>query len=187
MKLEKRFYAEGNKLFYMEEKTELPPAAERLSAPGSVKSFAADGSLPADLSRLLLLELPWTQVGCDESSYNEEFLASFRDFLKALEDKGGYAAVIPVADTWPAADGGAGTAAGETAAAEKEALTASFKHCARRIKDCASVVGFAVPACLSGADADFFMEELSAKHAQYVFFTADPALLQNPALVRLPA
>ena len=169
MKLEKRFCVQDNRLYFIEGNREFPAADTRLSA----SACAGGGVPPADLSRLLLIELPWSQVGCDESSYNEEFLASFRDFFKALEDKGGYAAVIPVADA--------------SSAAEKEALTASFKHCARRIKDCASVAGFAVPACLSGADADFFMEELSAKHAQYVFFTADPALLQNPALVRLPA
>ncbi len=176
MKLEKRFCVQDNRLYLIEGNREFPLADTRLSA----SACAGGGVPPADLSRLLLIELPWTQVGCDESSYNEEFLAAFRDFLKALEDKGGYAAVIPVADTPSAVGDGA-------AAAEKEALTASFKHCARRIKDCASVAGFAVPACLSGADADFFMEELSAKHAQYVFFTADPALLQNPAIVRLPA
>lgn len=173
MKLEKRFCVQDNRLYFIEGNREFPAADTRLSA----SACAGGGAPPADLSRLLLIELPWPQVGCDESSYNEEFLAAFRDFLKALEDKGGYAAVIPVADASSAAD----------AATEKEALTASFKHCARRIKDCASVAGFAVPACLSGTDAAFFMEELSAKHEQYVFFSADPALLQDPAIVRLPA
>ena len=182
MKLEKRFCVQDNKLFFIEGNKAFPLADVRLSAADCTAAFTADGSLPAGLSSLLLLELPWTQVGCDEASYNEEFLAAFRDFLKALEDKGGYAAIVPVADRQPepgAADGG-------DEAGAWEALTASFKHCARRIKDCASVAGFAVPDCLSGGDADFFMEELSAKHGQYVFFSADPALLKNPELVRLP-
>ncbi len=167
MKLEKRFCVEDNRLYFIEGKRELPLSSERLSAIACAES----GKLPADLSCLLLLELPWTQVGCDESSYNEEFLASFRDFLKALEEKGGYAAIIPLADR-------------KLEAGEGEALTASFKHCARRIKDCASVAGFAVP---EGLDADFFMEELSAKHEQYVFFSAVPKLLENSKIVKITA
>ncbi|MCR5623014.1 MAG: hypothetical protein K6G18_14335 [Treponema sp.] len=174
MKLEKRFYVESNRLHYIEGNREFPLSDGRLNAADCVKAFAAGGSLPADLSRLLLLELPWTLVGCDESSYNEEFLASFRDFLKALEEKGGYAAIVPVADRQPAAG-------------EGEDFIASFKHCARRIKDCASVVGFVVPAGVPGVEAAPFMEELSAKHGHYVFFSGDSSLLGNPELVGLPA
>ncbi len=165
MKLEKRFYVESNRLYYIEGNKELPLADGKLSA----SACSGGGLPPEDLSRLLLIELPWSQVGLDESSYNEEFLAAFRDFLKALEEKGGAAAIVPVADA-PVGDG--------------EELTASFKHCARRIKDCASVAGFAVP---GGVDAALFIEELSAKHAQYVFFSSDPKLLEDPEVVRLPA
>ncbi|MBQ9537889.1 MAG: hypothetical protein IJU95_01350 [Treponema sp.] len=167
MKLEKVFCVESNKLYYIEGKKELPLASARLSAPVCVKSFNTDESIPPDLSKLLLLELPWSQVGCDEYSYNEDFLASFRDFLKALEEKGGYVAIIPVPDR-PLGDG--------------QDFTASFKHCARRIKDCASVAGFAIP---SGIDAELFISELSAKHAQYVFFSANSGLLEKPDIVRL--
>ena len=168
MKLEKRFCVKDNRLYYIEGNRELEISGTRLSA----SSCAGGGIPPSDLSRLLLIDLPWTQVGCDESSYNEEFLASFRDFLKALEEKGGYAAVIPLADRQPAAG-------------EEEAFVASFKHCARRIKDCASVAGFAVPAGVSGVDAAFFMEELSAKHPQDVFFSGDASLLKESEMVKL--
>ena len=99
MKLEKRFCVKDNRLYYIEENKELEISGTRLSA----SACAGGGIPPTDLSRLLLIDLPWTQVGCDESSYNEEFLASFRDFLKALEEKGGYAAIIPLADRQPAA------------------------------------------------------------------------------------
>lgn len=168
MKLEKRFCVKDNRLYFIEGNREFPAADTRLSA----SACAGGGVPPADLSRLLLIDLPWTQVGCDETSYNEEFLASFRDFLKALEEKGGYAAIIPLADRQPA--GG-----------EAEDFVASFRHCARRVKDCASVAGFAVPAGVPGVDAAFFMEELSAKHPQYVFFSGDDSLLKDPGLVRL--
>ncbi len=168
MKLEKRFCVKDNRLYYIEGNKELGISGTRLSA----SACAGGGIPPSDLSRLLLIDLPWTQVGCDETSYNEEFLASFRDFLKALEEKGGYAAIIPLADRQPA--GG-----------EAEDFVASFRHCARRVKDCASVAGFAVPAGVPGVDAAFFMEELSAKHPQYVFFSGDDSLLKDPGLVRL--
>ena len=168
MKLEKRFCVKDNRLYYIEGNNELGISGTRLSA----SACAGGGIPPSDLSRLLLIDLPWTQVGCDETSYNEEFLASFRDFLKALEEKGGYAAIIPLADRQPS--GG-----------EAEDFVASFRHCARRVKDCASVAGFAVPAGVPGVDAAFFMEELSAKHPQYVFFSGDDSLLKDPGLVRL--
>ena len=168
MKLEKRFCVKDNRLYYIEGNKELGMSGTRLSA----SACAGGGIPPSDLSRLLLIDLPWTQVGCDETSYNEEFLASFRDFLKALEEKGGYAAIIPLADRQPS--GG-----------EAEDFVASFRHCARRVKDCASVAGFAVPAGVPGVDAAFFMEELSAKHPQYVFFSGDDSLLKDPGLVRL--
>lgn len=169
MKLEKRFCVKDNRLYYIEGNKELEISGGRLSA----SACAGGGIPPADLSSLLLINLPWTQVGCDETSYNEEFLAAFRDFLKALEEKGGYAAIIPVADRQPAAG-------------EAEDFIASFRHCARRIKDCASVAGFAVPDGVPGVEAAPFMEELSAKHPQYVFFSGDPKLLEDAGLVKLP-
>ena len=179
MKLEKRFFAEGNRLYYIEGKRELPVSPLRLDAPACVAARAAGGPLPGDPASLLLLELPWAQVGSEVSGYNEEFLAAFRDFLKELEAAGRYAAIVPLAGN----DAFADVSAGEG----KEALTASFKHCARRIKDCASVAGFAVPDCLSGAEADCFMEELSAKHEQYVFFSCDPEQLKNSKIVKIPS
>ncbi len=165
MKFERKFEAKNNELFFVDG-TPFPVAGCTALTAASCRGKSA---VPADVSRPFAVEVPWTAVGLDEEHYDEAFLADFRDFLKALEEKGGYAFVVPVADRLPSTDG------------EKENLTASFKHCARRIKDCVSVIGFAVPECV---DAVVFMDELKAKHAQYVFFSRDEKLLSDGAVAR---
>lgn len=119
--------------------------------------YFLDGS-KADLGseRIKAYSVNWTSVGLDEDSYNEEFLAKLREEFKALEEKGIYGYVVPQCDS-PC-----------DSAIEKENFTASMKHCARRIKDCENIVGFSIP---PEVDADFFMEELSAKHKHYIYFT----------------
>lgn len=164
MKLEKKFKVEDGKLLFLDGR-ELAVCKDRVEAKDCNSRLAA----AADSAKLLVINLPWTQVGLDEENYNEEFLAAFRDFLKELEDRSVYAAIVPVADKLP------GTG-------EEEAFVQSFKHCARRIKDCVSVAGFAVP---QQADSDYFMAELSQKHEQYVFFSTDKEHLQNSKIVNL--
>lgn len=163
MKLEAKFYSENNRLYFLDG-TEL----DSLKAAAIAPSSCAGADDPKTLYRVAT---PWTQVGLDEDSYNEEFLAGFRDDLKSLEQKNVFVLVEPAVDS-PA-----------DTPAKREDLVASFKHCARRIKDCTAVAGFAVPA---EADADFFLEELSAKHKHYVFFSRDEELLKkNDKIVRI--
>ena len=166
MKLTAQFVAKENKLFTLDGK-EYVSAIKTLSA----KSLIAENALP-ELSEgeLLCLSLSWADVGKDEDSYDEAFLASLRDFLKALEEKKQFAFIKPEEPE------------GELTSSEKEAFVASMKHCARRIKDAASVVGFAVP---KAVDSSFFMEELSAKHGHYIYFSSDDSLLSDSAIVRI--
>ena len=115
------------------------------------------------------VEVPWSLVGTEEGGYNEEFLAGLRDWLKVLEEKHLFAFIVPVA--------------GKVLSTEESAVfTASMKHCARRIKDCVSVVGFEVPL---EADAFSFEAELREKHGQYIFFSASPKLLEDGSIVRI--
>ncbi|MBR4600612.1 MAG: hypothetical protein IKO39_11270 [Treponema sp.] len=100
----------------------------------------------------------WSDVEGNPEEYNEDFLAKLRDDLKALEDKKEFVFIEPVFD--------------KNAGAEQ--FTAAMKHCARRIKDCVSVIGFAIPAEILASKA-FYIEELSAKHAQYCFFCKEDA------------
>ncbi len=108
----------------------------------------------SDFSVINIIEVSVSSVGLDEDSYNESFLASLRDSLKILEEKSVYVLIKPVSSKETLSE------------AEKEAFTASFKHCMRRIKDCESVIGMIVPSCV---DRDFFTGEIKPKHAHYIF------------------
>ena len=100
----------------------------------------------------------------EEGAYNEEFLAKLREELKALEEKNEenkFVYISPIIDreASPSAD-------------KAEQFTAAMKHSARRLKDCISIVGFAIPPQIAkdSEKAAFYISEMSAKHAQYVFF-----------------
>lgn len=167
MKLEALFKSEKNTLFTIDGR-EISTENLAVFAADSLNEKAA---LPD--AELCIVETPWAFVGKDEESYNEEGLASLRDWLKLLEENKKFAVIKPVSETG-------------LDAAQKEALTASMKHCARRIKDCVSVAGFAIPAeCSDDGSKSFFVEELSQKHAQYVYFSADAAVLAEEKIVRI--
>ncbi len=101
-----------------------------------------------------VLPIKWSDVEGAPEEYSEEFLAKTRDGLKALEEKNEFVFIEPVFDK----------------EASVEQFTAAMKHTARRIKDCVSVIGFAIPK-KAEAQKDFFIEELSAKHQHYCFFS----------------
>jgi hypothetical protein len=95
----------------------------------------------------------WSDVEEGEGEYSENFLANLREQLKALEEKGEFVFIEPVFDK----------------SASPEQFTAAMKHCARRIKDCVSVIGFSIPEEVLDL-RDSYIEEMSAKHAHYCFF-----------------
>ena len=165
MKLEKCFYAEHNDLFFLDG-TECPVMS------GTLRT--EDGNLPDSTffmtMGIICLEITWKQVGLNEESYNESFLAALRDSLKKLEAMQVYVFICPLA----------GEEALDTPEA-KDAFIASMNHCARRIKDCKVVAGFAVP---SNVDAAQFITELSKKHSHYIFFSNDESLLADGSIVR---
>ena len=98
----------------------------------------------------------WSDVEGTPEEYNEEFLAKLRDELKALEEKGFFVLIEPLFDK----------------SADAQQFTAAMKHTARRIKDCVSVSGFAIPEEISGeSERAFYIEEMSAKHKHYCFFS----------------
>ena len=163
MKLEALFTARDNSLFTVEGQAVALDAENKIQAEGNFTLAAQKNDSP------LFIYVPWTLVGLDEESYNEAFLANLRDGLKLMEEKKQFAIIVPVADS--AVD----------SPAKKEAFTASMKHCARRIKDCVSVIGFAIP---PEADSGYFCDELSQKHSHYVFFSRDENVLSNKSIVR---
>ena len=110
----------------------------------------------------------WQAVEIQQGVYNEELLASLRESLKKLEENKKFAFIIP-------------TSRKELADADLASdFIAAMVHLARRIKDCASVIGFAVPAQSIKKDSSigftenswtqWFINEMSVKHSHYVYF-----------------
>lgn len=117
---------------------------------------------------LTALVCPWKKIEIEEGCYNEELLAKIRDFLKKLEASGSFAFVVPQAQkSFSGAD-------------EADSFIKAMVHTARRIKDCTSVLGFAVAAELMEKDAgkkldenswtQWFINEMNVKHGHYVYF-----------------
>lgn len=109
------------------------------------------------------VEAPYRDMVLADGSPNEAWLADFRNRLKAMEEGGAGVLVVP---TLLPAD------CKDTDAALQ--VTAACKHCARRIKDCAVVKGFAVPQAFVDMErgpelVENFKAELLEKHPHYVF------------------
>lgn len=130
---------------------------ERLFEVKDSRLFKVSGE-EVSLSSVKVKSVKWSEVEDLPEEYNEEFLAGLRDELKALEEKKEFAFIEPVFDKQPAGD------------SSIEQFTAAMKHTARRIKDCSSVIGFAIPAEIE-AEKDFYISELLQKHQQYCFFS----------------
>ena len=111
---------------------------------------------------------PWSKIEIEDGNYNEEILAKLRDFLKKLEEAGLFAFVVPM------------TQKSFADADEADSFIKAMVHTARRIKDCTSVLGFAVAAELMEKDAgkkldenswsQWFINEMNVKHSHYVYF-----------------
>jgi hypothetical protein len=107
---------------------------------------------------LLGVCVPWKTVALSDGAFNEEYLAALREFLKNTEAMELGAVIIPEPD-----------------GAALEPYTTAMVHTARRIKDCASVAGFAFPWEFAGnADAvASCIAALSVKHPGYVYFSPE--------------
>ena len=121
------------------------------------KLYKIDDNSPFAAEQLQKIEILWSKVELEDEIYNEEFLASLRDDLKSLEVQGKFAVLVPIIDK-PLEN-----------AEQIESFTNACNHTARRVKDCISVAGFEIPAEIS--DFQDFIEILSKKHAQYVYFS----------------
>ena len=121
------------------------------------KLYKLSDNSEVDTSTLKRIDIPWSTVELEPEAYNEEYLANLRDQLKAMEEAGTFAVLVPVADK-PL----------ETPEQEELFINA-YNHTARRVKDCASVAGLELVPQLK--DKQGFMDTLAIKHAQYVYFT----------------
>jgi hypothetical protein len=181
MRLESEFTAKNNKLYTIDGKlvpldvllrTEAAMICGRELEPGARKKMINE--LAASNDRPLCVYLPWFLVEISPETYNEALLASLHDFFREIEADALRVVIIPQpdADSSPVPLIHYGKLVPESA----RLFTAAMKHTARRLKDCRSVIGFAIPKelLLDGLDAEspagIYMSELAEKHDQYVFF-----------------
>ena len=137
------------------------------------KLYKISDNSAVDTAALKKIQIKWSEVELAEESYNEEYLANLRDELKAMDDAGTFAVLVPLVDK-PL-----------DSAEQIEAFINTYNHTARRVKDCVSVAGFVLPEEITskgfdaGAPAADFMETLAIKHAQYVYFTDNTNAPEN--------
>ena len=137
------------------------------------KLYKISDNSAVDAAALKKIQIKWSEVELAEESYNEEYLANLREELKAMDDAGTFAVLVPVVDK-PL-----------DSAEQIEAFINTYNHTARRVKDCVSVAGFVLPEEITskgfdaGAPAADFMETLAIKHAQYVYFTGNTNAPEN--------
>ena len=137
------------------------------------KLFKISDNSAVDAAALKKIQIKWSEVELAEESYNEEYLANLREELKAMDDAGTFAVLVPVVDK-PL-----------DSAEQIEAFINTYNHTARRVKDCVSVAGFVLPEEITskgfdaGTPAADFMETLAIKHAQYVYFTGNVNAPEN--------
>lgn len=133
-----------------------------LSLKAIVQMGGAEGvaSMPLEKARggIAAALVPACDVEMADGQYNEEYLASLREVLKSMESNNMDVIIVPVLSGSKTLD--------------ILQFTASMAHTARRIKDCKSVIGFALPddAAKSKEDISSFIDALSVKHPQYVYF-----------------
>ena len=159
MKLDARFESKNGKLYALKTGAEadtgalIPFDSGVLSGASSEIAETEAQRFSDNSGKILAVYVPHRAVEISENMYDEMYLAALRVFLKSIEAYGAYAIVVPISDC------GA------------ERLTQAMCHTARRIKDCASVIGFALPDALTESEATTFTEAMSAKHAHYVYFS----------------
>ncbi|WP_318663305.1 hypothetical protein [Treponema sp.] len=131
-----------------------------------------DISVPCELNQKTIYKILVDQktIEPEAECYNEEYLASLRDFLKIMEEKNVFAVLCVKPE-----------AVSDSAdSAEVESYTACVKHATRRIKDCVSLAGVWLTDefAASGDDAkiSYLIDELVGKHAHYVYFASEKVL-----------
>jgi len=90
--------------------------------------FTMDGT-ETPVSSDMVKSVKWSDVEPEPEAYNESYLADLRTALKNLEEEKKFVVIEPVVDK----------------NYSDEAFIAAMSHTARRIKDCVSVIGFAIP------------------------------------------
>ncbi len=140
---------------------------EALFTVNNNKLIKISDNSPYPIEKLKIFEIKWSQIELEAESYNEEYLAQLREDLKKLDDANEFALLVPQVDK------------SLSSPEDIELFINAYNHCARRIKDCVSVTGYALPAELlkGGLDPDSaartFIDTVNIKHSQYVYFAKE--------------
>ncbi|MBP3709174.1 MAG: hypothetical protein J6I73_02010 [Treponema sp.] len=167
MKFTAQFTSRNGKLFFKDSEIAVPlecivfiDACEIPLDAAALEQFARS----FDDAFIVAVRVPRSSVDIGETRYDEAFLAVLRTFLKNREARNSfcntYEIIVPECDN--------------SAVYSEEAamrFIAAMCHTARRIKDCASVIGFAIPEAFSTSQATAFIEEMRIKHSHYIFFS----------------
>ena len=152
MKLEPLFFIKQNNLYKIQtqEKVEL----------SNFQTVSYQEFTQNPLSNeFIKIDINWSAIELDDEVYNEELLAQLRDNLKKLDENNHFAIINPIADKQISSYDDA------------DLFINACNHMARRIKDCESVIGLELPDQIFAQEAAAdFMDTLSKKHANYVFF-----------------
>lgn len=137
-------------------------------------SGASLGGVTADADFVVRVAVAFQTVMLADGGFDESFLANLRTFLKKLEAAGGWA-VIAFAESAEncASDKNCVTDANSCDSAISEIAIAAISHTARRVKDCAAVIGVEIPENFSDADITALKTELHRKHQHYFYFSWD--------------
>ena len=152
MKLEPLFFIKQNNLYKIQtqEKVEL----------SNFQTVSYQEFTQNPLStEFIKIDINWSSIELDDEVYNEELLAQLRDNLKKLDENNHFAIINPIADKQISSYDDA------------DLFINACNHMARRIKDCESVIGLELTDQIFAQEAAAdFMDTLSKKHANYVFF-----------------
>ncbi len=171
MKFDPLVKVQNNKIYKIADNSEL--STENLNIVKVDSDNVKNAKIP-EKNILTAVVCPWSKIELGkigEENYNEELLAALREYLKSLENAGCFAFIVPQAEK---------SFNGENAADEADNFIKAFVHTARRIKDCTSVLGFAIATELMEKDSgkkldenswsQWFINEMNVKHAHYVYF-----------------
>ena len=152
MKLEPLFFIKQNNLYKIQtqEKVEL----------SNFQTVSYQEFTQNPLSNeFIKIDINWSAIELEDEVYNEELLAQLRDNLKKLDENNHFVIINPIADKQISSYDDA------------DLFINACNHMARRIKDCESVIGLELPDQIFAQEAAAdFMDTLSKKHANYVFF-----------------
>lgn len=152
MKLEPLFFIKQNNLYKIQtqEKVEL----------SNFQTVSYQEFTQNPLSKeFIKIDINWSSIELEDEVYNEELLAQLRDNLKKLDENNHFAIINPIVDKQISSYDDA------------DLFINACNHMARRIKDCESVIGLELPDQIFAQEAAAdFMDTLSKKHANYVYF-----------------